>query len=99
MIFDFKLIITLVILSIIFDITLFFHYSVLQITQRCKHYAVNFHYLFSVNVHKDVWNVNKFSSTLMMVQAMFLPERQVAHKVLNEKIGIAIKTPKVHSRE
>ena len=82
-----------------FDITLFFHYSILQITQRSKLYAVNFNYLFSVIVHKDVWKVNKFSSTLLMDQDTFLPERRVAHKVLHEKTGIAIETPKVHSLE
>ena len=54
-----------------FDITLFFHYSVLQITQRCKIYAVNFNYLFSVIVHKEVWNVNKLVQHFWWIRTCF----------------------------
>ena len=73
-----------------FDIILFFHYSVIQITQTCKLFAISFTYVVSVYVHKDFWNVNTFCSTLPTDQDMCLCERRVVHKVLHEKICIAI---------
>ena len=82
--------------SFMFDIPLFFHYSVIQISQSGKLFAVSFTCLVSVYVHKDFWNVNKFCSTLPMDQDMCLPE---SRKVLHENIGIAVETPKFQSRE